>query len=160
MGFVQKPHALKGEVKAVFRYQLQAKRKMKTIYLGEHHPVPYFVEQLYPLKKNVFVIKISDCSNRSQAELICGKKIHVSADEFEKHFEADEAAALIGYQVVAAGQKLGVIDDVFKLPQQHLAQVIVQEKEILIPLNEETVQRIEKKKRTIFVRLPDGLLDI
>jgi 16S rRNA processing protein RimM len=35
-----------------------------------------------------------------------------------------------------------------------------EEKEILIPLHAQTLQRVDNKNRKVFVDLPDGLLEI
>ncbi len=160
VGHAQKPHGLKGEVKAVFYHSLLPKKKLKTIFIGDENPLPSFVEQLRPLGKNLFILKTQDCNDRTQAEELSGNKIHVSKDEFEKYFETEDASGLIGYKAVADGKTLGIIEDVFKLPQQHLAQVMVDGKEVLIPLNEETVVKVDKKKKIVSLDLPEGLLDI
>ena len=68
---------------------------------------------------------------------------------------------LIGYQTHDKVKgALGVIEDVLELPMQYLAKVNYNKKEVLIPLNDETIERIEKKTKTIYFNLPEGLLDI
>lgn len=159
VGYIHKPHALKGEVKAVFNYPLSQK-KLKTLYIGDDRPLPFAVEQLQPVGRNLYILKAGDCDDRSHAEEIAGMKIHVSENDFEKYFESDDASSLIGWKAVADGKTLGIIEDVFALPQQHLAQVMVDGREVLIPLNKETIIRADKKKKALFLNLPDGLLDI
>ena len=51
------------------------------------------------------------------------------------------------------------MEDIFETPQQLLAQVTYQEKEILIPLNEDFIIKIDNKKKSISLQLPDGLID-
>lgn len=156
---MQKPHALRGEVKAVFNYQFSQK-KIKTIYIGDDRPLPSAVENLQPIGLNRYILKTAACNDRTQAEQIAGMKIQVPEDDFDNYFEADFAADLIGWKAVADGKTLGIIGDVYAVPQQHLAQVIVNGKEVLIPLNKETIIKAERAKKTLFLKLPDGLLDI
>lgn len=156
---MQKPHALKGEVKAVFQFQFTGK-KIKTLYIGDESPLPYPVEHLQPIGNNLFILKTEDCNNRNQSEELTGKKIYVAEADFAQCFEADDASWLIGWRAVADGKMLGMIDDVFALPQQYLAQVMVDGKEVLIPLNDKTMVKTDKAKKTLFLKLPDGLLDI
>jgi 16S rRNA processing protein RimM len=41
-----------------------------------------------------------------------------------------------------------------------LCRLEINSKEVLIPLNESTLQKIDHKKRQVLVELPDGLLEI
>jgi 16S rRNA processing protein RimM len=36
----------------------------------------------------------------------------------------------------------------------------MQKKEVLIPLNEKTLKKIDRKKKQVYVTLPEGLLEI
>ena len=59
------------------------------------------------------------------------------------------------------GEKdLGKILEVIEQPHQILCTIILNEKEALIPLHEDSLEKIDKKHRKIYVTLPDGLLDI
>jgi 16S rRNA processing protein RimM len=159
VGYVQKPHALKGEVKAVFDYRFSQK-KLKTLYIGDESPLPFTVMELNPIGQNLYILKTGDCNDRTQAEQITGMKIYVPEADFDKYFESDFAAGLIGWKAVADGNTLGIIDDVYVLPQQHVAQVMVNGREVLIPLNDETIVRVEKAKKILVLKLPNGLLDL
>ena len=156
---MQKPHALKGEVKAVFQYQFREEEQVKTLYFGESSPLPFAIEQIYPIGNHLFILKTADSNDRNSAEALAGNKIHIPEVEFEKYFEKDEIAELIGYEAVAEGKTLGNIEDIFNLPHQHLAQVTIEGKEVLIPLNERTIENIDKKKKKIFLNLPEGLIE-
>ncbi len=150
---------MKGEVKAVFNYPF-SKKKIKTLFIGDDHPLPFSVGHLQQIRQNHYILKTEDCNDCNQAAQIAGMKIHVPEDDFEKYFEADLVADLIGWKAVADGKTLGSIEDVYVLPQQHVAQVMVNGREVLIPLNDETIIKAEKAKKTLFLKLPDGLLDI
>ena len=56
--------------------------------------------------------------------------------------------------------KLGEILEVQEFPQQFLATIIYQEKEVLIPLNEAFILDMNMKGKTISLDLPEGLLDL
>jgi 16S rRNA processing protein RimM len=55
---------------------------------------------------------------------------------------------------------LGKILEVIEQPHQLLCRIEVQGKEALIPLHEETILKIDKKKQQVIVELPEGLLEI
>ena len=41
-----------------------------------------------------------------------------------------------------------------------LAKVTIRGKEVLLPLNEQSLVKVDKKKQTVYLQLPEGLLDI
>ena len=46
------------------------------------------------------------------------------------------------------------------MPGQELALLYFHDQELLIPLNEDLILNIDKKRQHIDMRLPDGLLDL
>jgi 16S rRNA processing protein RimM len=49
---------------------------------------------------------------------------------------------------------------VIEQPVQILLRIEMEGKEVLVPLNESTLDKIDHKQEKIYVTLPDGLLDI
>jgi 16S rRNA processing protein RimM len=56
--------------------------------------------------------------------------------------------------------ELGVILSVQEFPQQFVATVNYQNKEILFPLNEDFIVEIDEEEQLLYLDLPDGLLDV
>lgn len=57
-------------------------------------------------------------------------------------------------------ENLGPIEEVIEQPHQVLLRISLDGKEALIPLHAESLDRIDHKKKQVYVILPDGLLDI
>jgi len=55
---------------------------------------------------------------------------------------------------------LGEITEVRAFPQQHIAVLYFQGKEIMFPLNEDLISDIDMAKRILNVDLPEGLIDV
>ncbi len=55
---------------------------------------------------------------------------------------------------------LGKILEVIEQPHQLLCRIEINGKEALIPLHEETIIKIDKRKQQVIVSLPPGLLEI
>jgi 16S rRNA processing protein RimM len=55
---------------------------------------------------------------------------------------------------------LGEVIEVIEQPHQLLCVVLIDNKEVLIPVHEEFLKKLDKKNKKIYVSLPDGLLDI
>ncbi|MFN9710844.1 MAG: 16S rRNA processing protein RimM, partial [Bacteroidota bacterium] len=66
----------------------------------------------------------------------------------------------IGYTLLDKEKVLGIIDEVIEQPHQILCRLIINEKEVLIPLNESTIQKINHPKKQVHTDLPEGLLEI
>ena len=55
---------------------------------------------------------------------------------------------------------LGEILELIEQPHQLLCLLEIKGKEVLIPLHEKTLQKVNHRKKEVLVQLPDGLLDI
>ena len=56
--------------------------------------------------------------------------------------------------------ELGEVIEVIEQPHQVLCKIMLENKEALIPVHEDSLKKIDKKNKKLFVNLPDGLLDI
>jgi 16S rRNA processing protein RimM len=68
--------------------------------------------------------------------------------------------ALLGYLLINEGEELAPIEEVINQPHQILLRITYKEKEVLIPLHEESLDTIDHAKKQVHVILPDGLLEI
>jgi 16S rRNA processing protein RimM len=66
----------------------------------------------------------------------------------------------LGYTIIQEKKSLGDILEVIEQPHQMLCRIEINEKEVLIPLNEDTLKKIDHKKKQVIVQLPEGLLEI
>ncbi len=67
---------------------------------------------------------------------------------------------LLGFTVVNENEELGEVCEVIEQPHQILCKIILNGKEALIPVHEDSLEKIDKKNKKLFVNLPEGLLDI
>ena len=73
-----------------------------------------------------------------------------------------ETYTSIGYTIYDDENEvvLGTITEMIEQPHQLLAKIFIDNKEVLIPLNEATLLEINRKKKEVVVDLPEGLLDV
>ena len=57
-------------------------------------------------------------------------------------------------------EELGEVCEVIEQPHQVLCKIMLNGKEALIPVHENSLEKIDKKGRKLYVHLPEGLLDI
>ena len=56
--------------------------------------------------------------------------------------------------------EIGLVNDIFFYPDNPVFQIIKHGREILIPVNEDLIQKIDPESKTVFMVLPQGLTNI
>ncbi|HYJ63769.1 MAG TPA: 16S rRNA processing protein RimM [Parafilimonas sp.] len=122
--------------------------------------LPYFIEKSVSKNNTETILKIEDLNRKEQAAKLLQKKIWLTKNDFEKHVSKTAPVNLIGFIIFNNEQQLGEVEAVIEQPQQILLQTRIQQKEVLIPLHEQTLKKIDRKKKQVHVVLPEGLLDV
>ena len=125
---------------------------------GEH--LPYFHEKSTIRSNAETIIKLEGVGTKEVAAKLLQKKVWLTKNDFEKLVSKTAPVNLIDFIVLNEGKKLGAIESVIEQPQQILLQLTITGKEVLIPLNESTLKKIDRQKKEVHVNLPDGLLEI
>ncbi|MBK6275404.1 MAG: hypothetical protein IPF58_12250 [Saprospirales bacterium] len=82
-------------------------------------------------------------------------------EDLTEILEDDPYQEIVGFKMVDKTHgELGKIEKIIELPQQYLAQIFQEKKEILIPLNNTFIQKIDIKSKTVSIHLPDGFLEV
>ncbi len=92
--------------------------------------------------------------------MLLQKKVWLTKEDFDNLVSKAAPVNLIGFIVLNNNKRLAEVEAVIEQPLQVLLQLTMQNKEVLIPLNEGTLLKIDRKKKEIHVSLPDGLLEI
>jgi 16S rRNA processing protein RimM len=80
--------------------------------------------------------------------------------DVKKSASVSAPISLLGFAMYEKKKLLGKVMEVIEQPTQLLLGIDMQGKEVLVPINETTLERIDHKNQKIFVVLPEGLLDI
>jgi 16S rRNA processing protein RimM len=56
--------------------------------------------------------------------------------------------------------RIGTLVKVMDLPRQSLLQIAFNDKEILVPLVDEVIVKVDRKKKELHIHAPEGLIDI
>lgn len=122
--------------------------------------LPYFIEKSNSKSNTETILQFEGITTKESAAKFLQKKIWLAKDIFEKHVSKTAPVNLIGFSVVHNHNKLGEVEAVIEQPQQILLQITMQKKEVLIPLHEKTLKKIDRKKKQVHVTLPEGLLEV
>ncbi len=163
LGYVTKVHGLNGEVTALFDVDTpQNYQELESVFVAyDEKLVPFFIDS-FDLKGNKAIIGFEDIQSAEEAEQFKGKKLFLPLTilpELEDHqYYYHE---LIGYTVVDTDKtELGVVDQIYNLPGNDLIGVMHEGREILIPLKDELIVKLNKANKILNMRMPEGLLDI
>jgi len=162
IGFVLKPHGLKGEVTVSLDDEAPDDLEtLKSVFLEKDGRLePYFVESI-SVKGNKAYLKLEDIDSPEAAAKIARQSIHLPKVERPKsargEFYDDE---IVGFEVYEEDRLLGQIREVMKAGPNKLLVLDHDNKEVLIPVNGPFITSINKSKKRITVSLPEGFMDI
>jgi 16S rRNA processing protein RimM len=154
---------LKGEL--LLKHNLGKKtslKGLKAIFVEERKEsfVPWFVETTRIKNEDEIFIKLEGVNTKEQAVKLTQKEVWLPEEDFKKFSAKTSPINLLGYEVLEEGIVLGKILEVIEQPHQILCRIEYRNKEALIPLHEETILKIDRKKGQVIVALPPGLLEI
>lgn len=154
---------LKGEI--VLKHTLGKKTSLKglaALFVEEKKEsfLPWFIESTKIKTEDEIYIKLEGINTREQAIKLTQKQVWLPEADFKKFSSKSSPISFLGYEIVENGAVLGKILEVIEQPHQVLCRIDLNGKEALIPLHEETIVKVDKKKGQVVVDLPEGLLEI
>ena len=156
-------HGLTGEL--LLKHSFGKKTSLKglqAIFIEEKKDsfIPWFIESAKSKNEEETYIKLEGIDTREAATKFTQKEIWLPEPDFKKFAAKSAPAGLLGYTIINEKETVGEILEVIEQPHQLLCRLDIGGKEVLIPINESTLQKIDHKKKQVIVLLPDGLLDI
>ncbi|HEV7782774.1 MAG TPA: ribosome maturation factor RimM [Chitinophagaceae bacterium] len=156
-------HGLKGEL--LLKHELGKKTSLKglqAIFIEDKKNsfLPWFIEATKIKNEEEIYIKLESIESREAAIRLTQKEIWVPEADFKKFASKSAPASLLGYTIINEKKPLGIILELIEQPHQLLCRLEIQGREVLIPLHEETLEKVNHAKKEVLVELPDGLLEI
>jgi 16S rRNA processing protein RimM len=163
VGFVMRPHGLKGEVTISLDAEAPVDwENLKLIFIEKKSQlVPYFIESISVRNDKAFV-KLDDVNTPELASSLKGSSLYLSKESRPK-LERGEFynEDVIGFEVFDDTHgPLGFVEDVELAGPNRFLILSYLQKEVMIPVNGPFITSINKSKKKISVSLPDGFLDI
>ena len=107
-------------------------------------------------------VQLQDVNKMEQAVVFIGKAVYLP-NELMPQLAEDEFyyKDIIGFKLIdVAKGEIGEISDVLEYPTQAVIQVMKDGKEILIPIHDDIIQKVNKRAQTLTVNTPEGLIDM
>lgn len=165
LGEILRPHGVRGELRMRIHTDYPERiAELETVYLGrgtdDQRARPYTV-QAARFHHDYLLLQLEDIPDRSAAERLRGLKVMI---DFANAIPLDDDEVylyqLIGLRVESeTGEVLGEVRHILETGANDV--YIVDSPtygEILIPVHDETLIRLDVDEGVVVVRLPDGLL--
>jgi 16S rRNA processing protein RimM len=124
--------------------------------------VPFFIKKCQLHKSELLRIDFEEISNDQEADALIKKNLYLPLDllpplEGNKFYYHE----IIGFTVSTKAKEIGLITAVLEQGPQALFQVEATDKKIhLIPIHDDFILEVDRKKNLIQVQLPEGLLEL
>jgi len=138
-------------------------KKLKSVYVAiGHERIPFFIRSIEFKPKKQAIILFEDFLTADDAEVFAGYELYLPMADLPslkgKKFYYHEVK---GFTVIDQERgNIGILADILDMPQQSLLQIMFDKKEILIPLNDEVLLKVDRKNKELHIRAPEGLIEI
>jgi 16S rRNA processing protein RimM len=119
-----------------------------------------FIEAAQIRSDTETIIKLEGIDIMEVARKLTPKEVWLAEDDFKKFAAKSSPIAMLGFMMVNDGEEIGIIEEVIEQPHQILCSIMYNGKEALIPIHEDSLEKLDIKNRKVFVTLPHGLLEI
>jgi 16S rRNA processing protein RimM len=165
VGYVQKPHGINGEL--IIRFQeeyYETLEEVPPIFLEiDNLLVPFFIaEEGLRFKSSESVITRLDwVDSDAKAKALCGLSVFVDANDVIATDDEMSPHELVGFLLF--GEDIGLIGEITEVHDYSgnlLLSVDYQGNDVLVPLNEDLIIRLDEDFREIELRIAEGLLNL
>lgn len=161
LGKITKPHGYEGKLVLFLDVdEPEEYQDIDVVFVDQNHqPVPYFIEESF-LKGNKLIVRVQDVDSLEKATALINKNLYLplsllpklSGNKFYYH-------EVPGFTVTDVNHgSLGKVETVLEYPNQAVLQVFQGEKEILVPINDEVIIKVDRNGKSITVETPEGLV--
>lgn len=164
LGHIAKVHGLHGEVGIVLDVDYpEDYEDLNHVFVEQKSRlVPYFLEHFVVQPNGKVLAKFEDIDSVEKVGPLVGSELYLPLTELEELGDDQYYYhELVGFEVLdEALGKIGEVRVIYDLETQDLLGVDHQGKEVLIPIQDHIIQRVDKAAKKVYCQLPTGLLDI
>ncbi|WP_299529778.1 ribosome maturation factor RimM [Ulvibacterium sp.] len=164
LGKIVSKYSYKGEVLVKLDTdEPEIYENMESIFVSvKGNLVPFFIDKCRLHKSALLRIDFEDVKDEDAADRILGAELYLPLTMLPK-LEGNKFYyhEIIGFTVQdSVYGDIGVVTGVNDTTSQALFEVEKDGKELLIPLTDEILTKVDRGNRTLFVSTPEGLVDL
>ncbi len=163
LGYTARTHGVKGNLLVLLDVDDPGKyRKINALFLEENSSLTKFPVTSSTVSGAYLNVKLEGIDDMTTAEDFLKRSAFLPLTELPplsaKQLYLHEAP---GMKIIDANLgELGVVFEVFDLPEQPVASFLYHEKEVLFPVISTFIERVDRVNRILYVNLPEGLIDV
>jgi 16S rRNA processing protein RimM len=164
LGYVAKLHGYKGEVSLFLDVtNPEDYETLDAVFIEINGQLsPFFVASFKLKNKGFAAVKFEGVDSENDARILLRKNLFLPAQVLPKlsgkNFYDHEVE---GFTVIDTNfGEVGIIESVIDLQVNPLLQIMNGSKEVLIPLIEGIVKEVDRKKKTMTITAPEGLIEL
>ena len=134
---------------------------MESVFIEyEGKPVPFFISSIEDEGGDIIKLRLEAYDSYDKASMFTGCRVSMTSGP--RREDDDDNSGITGFTVILSDRSIvGVIEEIIQNPGQDLLRILSPEKkEILVPLHSDLITGINKKKKTLSMDLPEGLIEI
>lgn len=135
----------------------------ESVFVEDHEKlVPFFIEKSNLQKAEMLRVKFKGIDTEEKATTLISKEVYLPLTDLpeleDNQFYYHD---VIGFQMIDKNfGEIGKLKDIYDHTPQHIFVVDHQGKDVLVPINDELIVKLDKSNKTIHLDLPDGLIDL
>ena len=165
LGKIVSKYSYKGEVLVkIDTDEPEIYENMESVFvlMKGNNLVPFFIDKCRLHKSNLLRIDFEEVKDEAAADRIMRHELYLPLSELPK-LEGDKFYfhEIIGFAVQdMVHGNIGTISGVNDTTSQAIFEVEHQGKQLLIPMTDEILTKVDRDKKTIHVNTPDGLVEL
>jgi len=157
VGYFSKTQGTKGELALKYNVDFFVEEVNAIFIETVTGKAPYFVKEIKQNNANL-IVGLEDIDSIEKAKTLVGKAVYINSKFIDT---SNEEFNWIDFEVIDhLHGNLGKIIEVNNNAHQLLVTINYKTKEIILPLVEELIEKIDEEKKQIFYKSPEGLIDI
>ncbi|HVY76386.1 MAG TPA: hypothetical protein VG890_16265, partial [Puia sp.] len=154
---------VKGEL--VLEHRLGKKiapAKIKVVFMEKNRNelLPFFVESAKKKGEMELMLKLEGLDTKEKAGAWLKHEVWLKEEELSAHTQKNNPIGWVGFRVLDGKKDLGEVLEVIEQPHQILCRLEIKGREVLVPVNEQTLYRIDHAGKRLLLELPEGLLEV
>ncbi len=135
-------------------------KKARALFISiDGSEVPFIIESVTDQKS--LLVKLEDIDNPEDVQPLLGNEISLHIDEVSEKENLESQHPLTGYRVIDQDdQVIGVIEELIEYPDQLLAKLLIEQKEVLLPIHEDLIIDLNEDEQQIQITIAEGLLTL
>jgi 16S rRNA processing protein RimM len=162
-GKISSTHGFKGHL--VLNHQLKNNKELNSwsalmLELKSGSYIPFFIQEAKHLNEQEAIILLEEVESLEEAKKLVSCLAYIPPTVNSTGILENEWNNVIGYEVFAEGKSIGKISSIVDNQMQQLFEIVYADKIIHIPVQDSFIDKLDNKKKTLHVNLPEGYLEI